>query len=107
MGGAAYHTLVCDVRATAPYAAAVEHCALPLLQMLDPEDAHRWGVIAAACGLAPLDARVNDAGRAAALSSRVFGLTFRNPVGLAAGFDKQAEAMPGLLDAGFGFVEVG
>ena len=37
----------------------------------------------------------------------MFGLPFRNPIGLAAGYDKQAQAMPALLAAGFGFVEVG
>lgn len=34
-------------------------------------------------------------------------MNLSNPVGLAAGFDKNAEAMEGLLDSGFGFVEVG
>ncbi len=42
-----------------------------------------------------------------ALSRTVFGLTFRNPVGLAAGFDKNARAFSGLADLGFGFVEIG
>ncbi len=37
----------------------------------------------------------------------MFGLQFANPVGLAAGFDKDAEAVEGLSRAGFGFVEVG
>jgi len=37
----------------------------------------------------------------------VWGRQFSNPVGLAAGFDKHAEAYPGLLKMGFGFVEVG
>ena len=39
--------------------------------------------------------------------SKVFGLQFRNPVGLAAGFDKHGEAVDGMLKAGFGFVEIG
>ena len=39
--------------------------------------------------------------------SEVWGRTFSNPVGLAAGFDKQGEAVDGLLKMGFGFVEVG
>lgn len=38
---------------------------------------------------------------------RVLGQRFRNPVGLAAGFDKQGEAVDGLYKMGFGFVEVG
>eukprot|EP00904_Undaria_pinnatifida_P010022 jgi/Undpi1/614/HiC_scaffold_10.g04078.m1 len=41
------------------------------------------------------------------LATTVFGLRFSNPVGLAAGFDKHAEAVDGLMDTGFGFVEIG
>lgn len=41
------------------------------------------------------------------LATNVFGLRFPNPVGLAAGFDKHGEAVDGLMDTGFGFVEVG
>jgi len=41
------------------------------------------------------------------LERKVLGLRFRNPVGLAAGFDKDAEAVPALAALGFGFLEVG
>ncbi|WP_448698002.1 quinone-dependent dihydroorotate dehydrogenase [Mucilaginibacter sp. AW1-3] len=41
------------------------------------------------------------------LNKKVFGLTFKNPVGLAAGFDKNAELITEMADLGFGFVEVG
>jgi dihydroorotate dehydrogenase len=41
------------------------------------------------------------------LATRLFGLNFPNPVGIAAGFDKHAEIPDALLRAGFGFVEVG
>src|SRR5262249_3807227 len=41
------------------------------------------------------------------LAVRAFGLKFSNPLGLTAGFDKNAEAVDGLLRLGFGFVEVG
>lgn len=41
------------------------------------------------------------------LQTNVFGIKFENPVGLAAGFDKNAEAMEGAFDLGFGFVEIG
>lgn len=41
------------------------------------------------------------------LAVRVFNQDFPNPIGIAAGFDKNAEAMEGLLDVGFGFVEIG
>ena len=40
-------------------------------------------------------------------STCVWQLTFQNPVGIAAGFDKQGEAMTGLDKIGFGFIEVG
>ena len=39
--------------------------------------------------------------------TKLWGITFPNPVGMAAGFDKQAEAMQGLHRTGFGFVEIG
>lgn len=75
--------------------------ALPLLRKLEPETAHRAAL--AALGLAgavapPCDPRLRVA---------AFGLDFVNPLGLAAGFDKNAQAAPGLLGAGFGFIEVG
>jgi dihydroorotate dehydrogenase len=76
--------------------------ARPLLAHLPPERAHRAAI--AALKLAP-------AARPKALDSRLavqaFGLDFPNPLGMAAGFDKNAEAPRGLLALGFGFVEVG
>ena len=102
-GGALYHTLVDDLRKLPSYAWCVESLVMPLLRRLDAEQAHTLGISAAALGLSP---------RAAAppppsLHSTTYGLRFSSPVGLAAGFDKQAEAMGPLLGAGFGFVEVG
>ena len=41
------------------------------------------------------------------LSAQLWGRRFSNPVGLAAGFDKHAEAIDGLFDLGFGYVEIG
>src|SRR6202023_632531 len=41
------------------------------------------------------------------LASRLFGLDFANPLGLAAGYDKNAEAFAPALALGFGFVEIG
>lgn len=41
------------------------------------------------------------------LKTEVFGITFKNPIGLAGGFDKNAEAVPGLSVLGFGFLELG
>jgi dihydroorotate dehydrogenase len=79
-----------------------ERFARPLLRAMDPEDAH--GLALRALKLAPLPKPVPDDAR---LTARAFGLTFPNPVGLAAGFDKHAEVADALLRVGFGFVEVG
>jgi len=79
-----------------------ERFARPLLRVMDPEDAH--GLALRALRLTPLSRPVADDAR---LTVRAFGLTFPNPVGLAAGFDKHAEVPDALLRAGFGFVEVG
>jgi dihydroorotate dehydrogenase len=74
----------------------------PLLQRLDAETAHHLTI--RALSLLPVDARPADD---AALAQRLFGLDFANPVGLAAGFDKNAEVPDAMLAQGFGFVEVG
>src|ERR1700704_2043433 len=79
-----------------------ERFARPLLRAMDPEDAH--GLALRALRLAPLPRAVADD---AQLTTRAFGLTFPNPVGLAAGFDKHAEVPDALLRVGFGFAEVG
>src|SRR5690606_1983610 len=79
----------------------------PLARRLPPETAHRLAVRA----LARLGAEGRAARNAAAddpiLACRRFGLDFPNPIGLAAGFDKDAEAFDGALALGFGFVEIG
>lgn len=75
----------------------------PLLFALDPERAHELAVRAVARGFVPGDSAPDDA----ILKTRLFGREIPNPVGLAAGFDKQAEAADRLFDLGFGFVEVG
>ena len=73
------------------------------LRGLDPETAHRAAVESMALGLGP---RVR-ADRYANLRTTLAGLDLPNPIGLAAGFDKNAEAPTALLSAGFGFVELG
>lgn len=75
----------------------------PLFKFFEPEDAHRLAIWAAAHGLVPKEMRPDPY----VLEVTVWGRTFSNPVGLAAGFDKNAEAVEGLLGLGFGFVEVG
>jgi dihydroorotate dehydrogenase len=75
----------------------------PILQRIDPERAHRLTIRALAAGLVPADPGPDDP----ILATRVFGLPFPNPIGLAAGFDKDAEVPDAMLRLGFGFVEVG
>jgi len=76
---------------------------LPMIRKLDPERAHRLTVRALSMGLGPVYRGADEP----ALRTRVFGLDFPNPLGLAAGFDKNAEAWRAALRMGFGFVEVG
>jgi dihydroorotate dehydrogenase len=75
----------------------------PMLRLLDPETAHTLSIRALRLGLAPRLA----APMPPVLNISVFGLNFSNPVGLAAGFDKNAEVPDALLRLGFGFVETG
>jgi dihydroorotate dehydrogenase len=77
--------------------------ALPLIRRLPPELAHRVTIRALRAGLAPPRRRIDPP----SLALRLWGRDFANPVGLAAGFDKNAEAPDALLRFGFGFVEVG
>src|SRR3954466_12058541 len=82
--------------------ALFDRVARPLLRALDPETAHALALNA--LKVAPLPhARPDDE----KLRVEAFGLTFPNPVGLAAGFDKHAEVIAPLLRLGFGFVEAG
>lgn len=77
----------------------------PLVFKLDAETAHRATISAlklrAATGFTP------EPGWTPTLETKVAGLDFANPVGLAAGFDKDAEIFEQMLSFGFGFVEVG
>ncbi len=81
---------------------AFEALTLPLLRRIDAEEAHRLAI--SGLRLLPQVRRREDDPR---LATRAFGLNFPNPVGLAAGFDKSAEAPDALLRLGFGFVEIG
>jgi len=75
----------------------------PFLRLLEPETAHRFSVCALRGGLVPQPERFDDA----CLRTSLWGLDFPNPIGLAAGFDKNAEVFTPMLTQGFGFVEVG
>ena len=74
-----------------------------LLRRMDPERAHLLGLRALNLGLAGADSRPDDA----RLAVQCLGLAFRNPIGLAAGFDKDAVALAALARLGFGLVEAG
>jgi dihydroorotate dehydrogenase len=73
------------------------------MRLMDAEAAHRLALRALAAGLAGRDERPDPP----ALAVQALGLSFRNPIGLAAGFDKDATAVLALLRLGFGFVEAG
>ncbi|MHA7871879.1 MAG: quinone-dependent dihydroorotate dehydrogenase, partial [Hyphococcus sp.] len=73
-----------------------------LLRLADAEEAHHLTIRLLKTGLGP-KARVDNR----RLAVEAAGLAFPNPLGLAAGFDKNAEAPNALLDLGFGFVEIG
>jgi dihydroorotate dehydrogenase len=79
-----------------------DRLARPLLRALDPETAHTLALNA--LKIAPLSPAAADDAK---LQVQAFGLIFPNPVGLAAGFDKNAEVTDALLRLGFGFVEAG
>ena len=80
-----------------------EKVALRLLSNLDPEKAHNLAMRALKFGIIPK----TQGSQAKSLELSVAGLNFKNPLGLAAGFDKNAEAIKPLLKFGFGFIEVG
>ncbi|NOE26518.1 quinone-dependent dihydroorotate dehydrogenase [Ruegeria sp. HKCCD6157] len=80
-----------------------EKLGLAALHRMDPETAHGMSIRALKSGLAPAPGPVTTP----RLKTVVAGLTLPNPVGLAAGFDKNGEVLAPLSRAGFGFVEVG
>jgi dihydroorotate dehydrogenase len=83
--------------------AAFADLALPLLRRLPAETAHRLSLAALRRGLAPHRAEPDPP----ALGVMLWGRRFPNPIGLAAGFDKNAEVTGAMLRFGFGFVECG
>jgi len=73
------------------------------LHLLDPEDAHAATIQALKAGVGPIALGRPDP----VLATTLAGLRLPSPLGLAAGFDKNAEAPDAMLRAGFGFVECG
>jgi dihydroorotate dehydrogenase len=76
---------------------------MPLMRGIDPERAHGLALLALRLGFAGADNGPEDP----ILATSAMGLAFRNPIGLAAGFDKNALAVAPLMRLGFGFVEAG
>jgi dihydroorotate dehydrogenase len=77
--------------------------ARPFLNLLTPEAGHRLALRALKTGFLRAPPRRDDP----VLKTRIWGLDFPNPIGLAAGFDKDAEVADAMLALGFGFVEAG
>ncbi|RAI43257.1 quinone-dependent dihydroorotate dehydrogenase [Rhodoplanes roseus] len=75
----------------------------PAIKLLDPEQAHRLAVVSLKRGLMRPTASPDDP----ILATSVWGLDFKNPIGLGAGFDKHAEVIDAMFGFGFGFVEAG
>lgn len=76
---------------------------MPVLQRMEPEFAHGFAISALRRGLVPTPGAFSTP----RLETTLAGLTLPNPVGLAAGFDKNAQAIAPLLKSGFGFIELG
>jgi len=83
--------------------APLERIALTALRRFDPETAHGLALRALRAGLGPRGGPVTSP----RLATEIAGLALPNPVGIAAGFDKNAEAVRAILAAGPGFLEVG
>lgn len=83
-----------DFRSSRLYHGVVTHVCMPLLRNMDPEAAHNVAIRAAAAGLSP---SVSPSSVSHTLATRVWGVHFQTPIGLAAGFDKQVRWIrPGL-----------
>ncbi len=75
----------------------------PFVRMLPPETSHKLALKVLNSGLMPKTPAVKDP----VLYQSLWGMMFENPVGMAAGFDKNGEVPDAILDQGFGFTEVG
>ena len=81
----------------------IERLGLVALRQFDPEQAHGFAIKALGLGLTTTQKPFTSY----RLKTEIAGLKLPNPIGLAAGFDKNAQALGGLAKAGFGFIEVG
>src|SRR5262245_31557991 len=84
------------------------HIFRPLLFRLDPEFTHHLTLqLMRLGGIQPINTILAALFDAPQKPVQAFGLTFKNPVGLAAGYDKDGVAMRGLASLGFGHLEIG
>ncbi|HEU5289985.1 MAG TPA: dihydroorotate dehydrogenase (quinone), partial [Cyclobacteriaceae bacterium] len=83
----------------------------PLLFLVDPEQIHGFvfGLLKIMSNVPGFSMLMNQlfVSKYPQLQRNILGLTFNNPVGLAAGFDKDAKLVDELADLGFGFIEIG
>jgi dihydroorotate dehydrogenase len=87
---------------------AYERFVRPLLFSLNPETAHHFGIgLLRSASHVDLALRSLKLFRPRANPKTLFGIKFQNPIGLAAGFDKNGVAIPAWAALGFGFIEVG
>jgi dihydroorotate dehydrogenase len=87
---------------------AYERLVRPLLFLIDPETAHRLAITSLrAASHVDLALRALKAFQPPAKPKRFVGLNFPNPIGLAAGLDKNGVALPAWAALGFGFIEIG
>ncbi|CAI5950164.1 unnamed protein product [Closterium sp. NIES-65] len=75
----------------------------PFIRLLDPETSHQLAVLSGEWGLTPRDFRPDPP----SLATTVWGRRFSNPVGMAAGFDKDARCVDSMFALGLGFTEIG
>jgi dihydroorotate dehydrogenase len=91
------------MRNVAPMLDAIFTLARPLLNTLDPEQAHELTLKSLEAGIYPRSLGSDDA----RLATSLWGLAFANPLGMAAGFDKDARVAAAVLGMGLGFAEIG
>ncbi|KAJ2698294.1 dihydroorotate dehydrogenase [Coemansia sp. IMI 209128] len=80
-----------------------KYVSTPLMRQLDAEQAHQLAIGSMKYGVSPVDRSTDDS----VLEIELWGKRVTNPIGVAAGFDKNGEAIDALFGLGFGSVEIG
>lgn len=100
LGGVTSYGLVCFYKNNEAF---YKNYVMPAVHLLDPESSHNFAIFASKHRLFS-KSNFKDTSQ---LNVQLLGRRFTNPVGLAAGFDKNAEGILGLQELGFGFIEIG